>query len=204
MAKKFFAILPALMIMLMPMICSASETVAVIPFHKKAVVSAELTVGDEDYAAELVNEYLTDSGRFDIVDREYLKETLDEQNLSMTGLVDPSTAAQIGMLVGAKYIVVGSINGLSTVKKTGEVVGVGGKSLKVVAHISARMIEVETGRVVLAGSGTGSSTVHLVKAPLRLIRIGSDEVSQEQVYDALDKAADALVKKMIKAMDNRR
>ena len=204
MAKKCFVSLIAAMFMLMPIICSANPTVAVIPFHKKAAVSAELSIEDEDYAAELVNEYLTNANRFDIVDREYLKETLDEQDLSMSGAVDPSTAANIGNIVGAKYIVVGSINGLSTVNKVGKVAGVGGKSFKVVAHLSARIIEVETSRVLVAATGTGTSTAHLVEAPFRLIRIGETEVSQEQVYDAIDKAAANLVDKMIRNLDNRR
>ncbi|MBR1579207.1 MAG: hypothetical protein IJ668_01715 [Selenomonadaceae bacterium] len=204
MAKKIFSILLSTMLLLVPMICSASDTVAVIPFHKKASVSAELTLDDEDYAAELVNEYLTNANRFDIVDREYLKETLDEQDLAMSGFVDPSTASNIGMLVGAKYIVVGSITGLSSVNKVGKVAGVGGKSFKVVAHLSARMIEVESGRVLTAANGIGTSTAHLVEAPFRLIRIGEAEVSQEQVYDAIDKAAADLVKKMLVNLDNRR
>jgi curli biogenesis system outer membrane secretion channel CsgG len=43
-----------------------------------------------------------------IVERSLLKALLDEQNLVGAGRVDPATAAQIGKLVGARYVVTGS------------------------------------------------------------------------------------------------
>ncbi|HET8654024.1 MAG TPA: CsgG/HfaB family protein [Longimicrobiaceae bacterium] len=43
-----------------------------------------------------------------IVERSSLKALLDEQNLVEAGRVDPSTAAKIGKLVGARYVVTGS------------------------------------------------------------------------------------------------
>ena len=204
MPKKFFGLLIGIIFLIAPIAQAAAlPTVAVLPFHKKAAVSAELTLEDEDYAAELVNEHLTNSGRFDVVDREYLSDALREQAFGLSGAVDPSTAAQLGKIVGAQYIVVGSINGLSLVNKVGKVAGVGGKSFKVVAHISARMVEVETGRVIAASSGKGESTAHRIEAPLRLIRIGTEDISQEQVYDAIDKATAELSKKMLSALENR-
>ncbi len=43
-----------------------------------------------------------------IVERQRLREILDEQQLTIDGRVDPSTAMQIGQLVQARYIVTGS------------------------------------------------------------------------------------------------
>ena len=43
-----------------------------------------------------------------IVERTALKALLDEQNLVEAGRVDPATAAQVGKLVGARYVVTGS------------------------------------------------------------------------------------------------
>lgn len=191
------------MMITLPNICAANifdyPTIAVIPFHKKATVSADLNLSDEDIVSEIVNKELTNSGKFDVVDRAYLKETLDEQYLTMTGMIDQSTAAQIGQLLGAKYLVVGSITGLSSKNKS----SVGGGTHSVIAHVYARMIEVETGRVVLAGSGDGISKNRVVKAPLRLIKIGTDEIDQEQVHEALKEASVNLVDDMLKAMDKR-
>src|SRR2546428_6291567 len=42
-----------------------------------------------------------------VVEREELQKLLDEQNLGTAGRVDPQTAAKIGKLVGARYVVTG-------------------------------------------------------------------------------------------------
>ena len=44
--------------------------------------------------------------------RSALKETLEEQNLSASGRVDPATVVQIGRLIGARYAVRGSFTDL--------------------------------------------------------------------------------------------
>jgi TolB-like protein len=43
-----------------------------------------------------------------IVEREALQRLLDEQNLAASGRVDPQTAARLGKLVGARYVVLGT------------------------------------------------------------------------------------------------
>lgn len=43
-----------------------------------------------------------------VVDRETLQRLLDEQNLGSSGRVDAQTAARIGKLVGARYVIVGN------------------------------------------------------------------------------------------------
>ena len=201
--NKILTLMLCTILIVLPNICAASiydyPTVAVIPFHKKAAVSADLSLSDEDVVSDIVNKEFVNSGKFDIVEREHLKDILDEQYLSMTGMVDASTAAQIGQLVGAQYLVVGSITGLSSKKKS----NVGSGSYSVIAHVYARMIDVETGRVVLAGSGDGTSKNRVYKAPFRVIKIGTDEVDQEQVHDALKEAATNLVEDMLTAMDKR-
>jgi TolB-like protein len=43
-----------------------------------------------------------------VVEREEIQKLLEEQNLGASGRVDPQTAARIGKLVGARYVVVGT------------------------------------------------------------------------------------------------
>ena len=43
-----------------------------------------------------------------VVEREDIQRLLDEQNLGSSGRVDPQTAAKIGKLVGARYVVLGT------------------------------------------------------------------------------------------------
>lgn len=195
--KRIVLLIMALMITSISSICSAGladhPTVGVLPFELKASISPDITWEDASVASDEVYMYLLDTDYFDLVERNQLTHVADELSLSMTGLVNPVTAAQVGNLSGAKYLLYGSVNGLSTRKIDNEVLWTGVDNCQVIAHVAVRMIEVETGRVVLAGVGNGKSSKNLVKAPLRIIRIGSNSVDQEQVYDALRKAAEDAV-----------
>ncbi|NQV37487.1 MAG: hypothetical protein HQ509_05705 [Candidatus Marinimicrobia bacterium] len=51
---------------------------------------------------------LVNNGHFTVIEREELEKVLDEQSLSMTGLVDDIDAAYIGKLLGVDAIILGS------------------------------------------------------------------------------------------------
>ncbi len=51
---------------------------------------------------------LAQNGALRIVDRSVLKQIMEEQNLGTSGRVDAATAARVGKLVGARYVVTGS------------------------------------------------------------------------------------------------
>lgn len=167
--------------------------VAVMPFNIKAAISHNLDFSYNESVSEEVSFALMNEGYFDILERNELQRVVDEQSFQMTDLVDQSTAVQIGGMLGAEYILVGSITGLSSKKMDNEALGFGNKQSQVIAHLTGRLIEVKTGRVVLAGRGTGKATNTMTKAPLRLVRFGTAELDGDQVVVALQKAADDLV-----------
>ena len=73
------------------------------------------------------------SGRFDVVERAMLQKIIAEQNLSTTGLVDESTASELGKLLGVDVIITGSI-----------------LKLKNTMDINARIISVQSGSIIAA------------------------------------------------------
>jgi TolB-like protein len=75
-----------------------------------------------------------------LVDREDIKKIVEEQELSLTGLVNPSEATKVGHLTGAKILVTGSI--LQTDKTV---------------YVVAKLIGTENGRV-LGASVKGAAT----------------------------------------------
>jgi TolB-like protein len=81
-----------------------------------------------------IPEYLkSDMGRSDkvvLVERRQIESVLREQALTMSGLVDSSTAQKVGNLVGAQFVVSGTIN------KSGEW-----------TRIDTRIIRVSTGHI---------------------------------------------------------
>jgi TolB-like protein len=79
---------------------------------------------------EFLKSELSKADELIIVERQQLEAVLQEQALSMTGLMDSATAQTVGKLLGAQYIIVGRIN--QSGKWT---------------RIDARIVQVATGQV---------------------------------------------------------
>ncbi|MDD2331716.1 MAG: FlgO family outer membrane protein, partial [Candidatus Cloacimonetes bacterium] len=73
--------------------------------------------------------------RFEVVERQLLNKVLEEQNLGMTGILDESSAARIGKILGVDAIVTGSITDLGNV-----------------VRINSRLIATETASVFAVSS----------------------------------------------------
>ncbi|MBI4818164.1 MAG: phosphate/phosphite/phosphonate ABC transporter substrate-binding protein [Deltaproteobacteria bacterium] len=111
---------------------------AVLPFE---AMGTELGVEDPGQAAaELLGTILFDARRFLMTERSQLDKALEEQRLSLQDLVDASTAIKVGHVVGADVLLTGSV-----MKIDGKV------------HITARLIETESARVVSAQHGKGDT-----------------------------------------------
>ena len=54
------------------------------------------------------------SGWFDLVDYEQLSNIAKMHEINMSGLVDQSTAVQLGKFAGAQFMVVGNVTGLTS------------------------------------------------------------------------------------------
>jgi hypothetical protein len=72
---------------------------------------------------------------YELNERVYLRQTLEEQKLQMTGAIDEETAAEAGKILGLEGIVVGSAMRVGNT-----------------TTISGRLVEVETGRIVESGT----------------------------------------------------
>lgn len=162
--------------------------VAVPEFKNKGIMSVQWDRDELNQAADYATDVLVNTGRFDVVERTRLREITDEYALNNTGLVDMNTAASIGKLTGAQYLLIGSINAITTRKSETTIVGAGTNRYKVSATVSVRMVDVETGRIVLAAIGKATEKNVMIKGPLNIIRIGTAEVDKEQVNSALEQA----------------
>lgn len=207
--------------LVLPVKCFAGlhdcPNIAVLPFMQKAAVSNELTFEDAGLVSDFVIDGLIDTDMFSIIEREQLREITDEHSYNATGLMDMSTVAQIGKINGVEYLVCGSVVGVS-LKDTGvkynhsRSVGVGNTQHTVIANVTARIIDVETGRIVLTARGKGESTATETafslnkknvsrhyshrkssSSPTQTLTIGTAKVSQVQVHNALYKAVDDLI-----------
>lgn len=88
---------------------SSSSTVAVFPFLLQAADSSLDPLSRA--IAELLVTDLSQTDRLRVLERMHVQALLDEIRLAESGLVDPTTAARSGRLLGAGQIVQGSVGG---------------------------------------------------------------------------------------------
>ena len=112
---------------------AGKTVVAVLPCQSDSPEVAELSKS----FATLLSASLTQTDKFDLVEREHLDKVLKEQELALSGLVDGDQAVKIGKLVGARILVQSSAFVLD-------------KQIFLVAKI----INAETGRVKAAKRAT--------------------------------------------------
>lgn len=163
-------------------------TVGILPLENRGLVSEGWDREEMGAAVEYVYTDLQDSGRFKLLDRTRQRVLTDEYAHDLSALVDEDTAPAIGNQYGAQYLLMGSIIGVTTRRSETTVVGAGTKRAQVTATVSLRLVDTETGEVVLAATGRSRKNNTLVKAPLGLIRIGTEEVDKGQVNEALEDA----------------
>jgi curli biogenesis system outer membrane secretion channel CsgG len=104
-----------------------------------------------DLAGMLTNE-LAATNAFQMIERAKLDGILDEQDLGASGRVEASTAAKIGKMVGAQYLVTGTVTAFEESGGAGGGIGfkgirVGGKKKETYLAVDIRVVDTTTGVV---------------------------------------------------------
>jgi len=110
----------------------AIEKVAVLPFRAPTELIGS-SVSDL-FVTEMLR-----AGRYELVERSQMAKVLSETELAMAGL-SSSAAAEVGNMIGADGVIIGTVDEYGTVAQRG-------KSYPVVG-ISVRLIECESGKVM--------------------------------------------------------
>lgn len=112
--------------------------------------------------SDMLSNELLGTEAFRLVERNKLESIMDEQDLGASGRVSKSTAAKMGRLSGAQYLVTGSVASFEASGSKGggfsfKGVSLGGKSKKVSLGIDIRVINSTTGEVEYARTIEGTS-----------------------------------------------
>ena len=139
---------------------------------------------------------LVNSDRFTVVERnpEIIQKMLEEQALGLSGVIDPATAVKVGRMLGAKGVVIGEVSEFG-IQKTGVFVGLGGKkTITTRVVIDARMVDVETGRIIIAAPGFGQSSTNTSGVALTF-EFGTSGFDETTIGMATRKAVNQVVRK---------
>ncbi|MDR1917005.1 MAG: hypothetical protein LBQ58_10575 [Synergistaceae bacterium] len=118
--------------------------------------------GVDDQQASIISDLFTrtlaSSQSISVIEREQISKIGAEHRFNMSGLVDPSTAAEIGRIMGLQYMLLGSVTELS---EGGSVIGfsvIAQAQHDARATIDARVVDVATAEVLYTFVETGSAS----------------------------------------------
>ena len=136
--------------------------VAVLDFTNETRAHWWQTDVGRELGGMLANE-LVSTGAFKVVERNKLDSVLGEQDLGASGRVSKSTAAKMGQMTGAQYLITGNVAAYDeNTKGTGGGIGfkgisIGGKSSKAYLAIDLRVVNATTGEVEFVRTVEGHS-----------------------------------------------
>ena len=113
--KRFLT--PLFIVLILSVMLQATASAGSADFRKTKLAVLDFQLQGEGFETQdmgiIVAEWfitaLVKAGRFEVIERGLLKKLLEEQKLSMTGIVDATTATKIGKFLGVKTIISGSV-----------------------------------------------------------------------------------------------
>jgi curli biogenesis system outer membrane secretion channel CsgG len=158
--KKFrwhAALLP--FFILLAACADAKPSIAVRAFDNKAGDDAEAPASA---ITDMMATELHDSGIFTLTEREKLDYIAEEIRLGQSGLVDPSTAPELGKIKGAQYTMTGAItlyfyNASAGAVYVPGILGAGAAGKTAYVTIDLRIIDNATGEVAYAAAEQGEA-----------------------------------------------
>ena len=159
--KKLLLTLTVLMIATVASAKDNRPVVAVLEFKNETSASWWYSGVGRELSDMLSNELLG-TGAFKVVERKKLDAVLTEQDLGASGRVKRSTAAKMGQVTGAQYLITGSVASFEESGSKGgglsfKGVSFGGKKKTASLGIDIRVVNATTGEVEYARTIEGTS-----------------------------------------------
>lgn len=180
-APRWKQLLLAALVFLIPTASWALPRIAVVDFDTNKYSSQ--IAGDQ--LADYVIDELVNTGLFDVVEREKMNSITRELGFGASGLVDPSSAAQMGRLAGARLLMTGRVISLGQEEKTFSGYGIQSRSTVLSLSVSVRIVDTESGSIAFSTRTTTHRTI---------TETGGMNVRTNTAYGALaEQAANELV-----------
>jgi len=147
-------------------------------------------------AQDMLITELVKSKQFRVIERERLDAIMKEKGLALSGDIDPKTAMKIGKLLGAEYLIAGSITEFGKTEKGARGawgIGFGAKKVEFVSAIDARLFSVSTGEILWADSASEQES----NFNLEIFGTGGGVEKDERLFD---KVLRPVVKKLAQSL----
>lgn len=133
---------------------SSKERVAVLRFENSSTKKGDMEQIGIGLSDMLITT-LVQTGKYEVIEREQLEKVLKEQKLGLSGFVDLDTAKKVGKILGLDALFIGKLTKYQEEVK--QDIWTGYTSYIVRVAIDVRMIDVETGKIILAEAAEGQN-----------------------------------------------
>lgn len=198
--KKISILLYLLLMMNVPYVFAKEPvSIAVMDFALPQGISSADLVSDGSYTGVgdfIIKDLLLDE-HFYLVDKALYLEQLMNENVTTVGIIDQESAKKIGRIMNVRYIIYGNVTELGNDTNENGISGVGLDLHNVKAKVTLRMLDVQTGEILIAVSGEGKSESSNVKVGVNEdygLKIGTSRVSSISAYNAIQKASVNVIK----------
>ncbi len=163
--KRFTAVFFSFCILLTASaaLAASKPSVGVAEFTNDSSAAWWYSGAGRDLSSMLTNE-LTSTEKFKVVERSKLEHVLSEQDLAASGRVAKGTAAKVGKLTGAQYLIMGTVSSYQENTAGGggglnfHGFSVGGKKNDAYIAIDLRVVDTTTGEVSFTRTVEAKST----------------------------------------------
>ena len=148
MKKYYMVLIIALLISSMPAFSAQKMRIAIMDFEAK-----DIPKKDAEKVTELIRNEMVNTGKFTVIERAQVGSILKEQGLQQTGCTDVTCAVEVGKILSARKILVGTI-----------------MSLKGKVVITGRIVDVESSVVEFSEKGVAKSDEEVYDAVISFTR----------------------------------
>jgi curli biogenesis system outer membrane secretion channel CsgG len=136
--------------------------IAVLPFDSSRIDSAHAHL-TTNVVNGMFETQLVKTKKFDVIERKRIEDVLKEQGLGLSGAVDPTTAVQVGKILGVELILTGDITALGVRKAGGGGRLFGGSKRTVEGALDVRLVNTKTAQIVFAEVAKHEDSSYKVK-----------------------------------------
>ena len=194
---------------------SERKRVAVLPFDDGAIRESSYFGRVFDVGkgvADMLTTALVKSSKFRVIEREKVEAVLAEQDLAKSGRVDPATAARVGKVLGADYLLMGRVTEFSVETKGGSIGRVGRGDLRDLSlsrsvadvKLDGRLVDSTSAEIVFAFTGAGhdsKTNVGIAVQDIGRLSFGSAEFLRTILGGATRHAVDSAAEQLAVGAD---
>jgi curli biogenesis system outer membrane secretion channel CsgG len=168
--------------------------------------------------SDILTTTLLEKNRFRLLERSLLSKALAEQDLGASSRVNAQTAAKIGKVIGADYLVMGKVTLFSWSTRdaggigglVGGIAGISSSKTKANVAIDVRIVDAETAEILGSYTGKGEDSrgkvavAALGRNGFGAIEFGSSDFMNTILGVATKKAIDDWAANFCKALDSKK